>query len=290
MSFVRQQRTIRQPVAVLGYGYWSGKDVRVEFRPAAAGSGVTFFRDDLPVCPRIAACCENRIEIPRRTCLAAGDAQVEMVEHILATLAGLQIDNCEIGVDQAEMPGCDGSAMAFVAALESVGSVAQAAAVNQLVITDRFRVQEGDSWIEASPDPQSQYSVKYTVHYPHAPVIGIQVAVVTVTPELFCEEVAPCRTFILQQEADQLLRQGLCKRVRSHDLLIFDDKGVVDNELRFSNECARHKALDVIGDMALTGCEIVGKISAHRSGHRLNAKFAGELLRRFATESLRAIA
>jgi UDP-3-O-acyl N-acetylglucosamine deacetylase len=249
-----------------------------------------FVREDLSLNARIPALYENRIEIPRRTCLQVDNVRVEMVEHILATLAGLQIDNCEIGVDGAEMPGCDGSAMAFVAAVESVGSVAQDKEVNRLEITDHVSISGGGCSIEAFPSQGDTYTIEYTLDYAGDSVIGYQVANLAITPELFKEEIAPCRTFILQREADEMLRAGLGKRVRSHDLLIFDEHGPVNNQLRFENECARHKALDVIGDLALTGCEIVGHIVAHRSGHRLNAAFAQELVRRFAGLTLKASA
>jgi UDP-3-O-[3-hydroxymyristoyl] N-acetylglucosamine deacetylase len=290
MSYVRLQRTIRRPVAVLGFGYHTGQDVRVEFRPAPVGAGITFVREDLGLDARVAAYCDNRIEVPRRTCLEVDGVRVEMVEHILAALAGLQVDNCEIRIDRPEMPGCDGSAMAFVAAVESVGTVEQGAEVNRLEITEHVSVSHGDMIIEAFPSPSDSYSVEYTVDYPQDPVIGYQVAHVEVTPEIFREEIAPCRTFVLQREADEMLRAGLGKRVGSHDLLIFGDHGPVNNRLRFDNECARHKALDVIGDLALTGCEIVGHVVAYRSGHRLNAAFAQELLRRFASVTLKASA
>ena len=240
---------------------------------------------------RIPARWEHRIDIPRRTCLRRGDAQVDMVEHILAALAGMQIDNCEVGVDQREMPACDGSAMAFVAALETVGSVPQESEIRSLVITERVLLSDGDTWIEALPSPTgSSYSVSFTLDYPQDPAIGYQEAVVEVTPDNFFSEIAACRTFILQREADELLRRGLGQRVSSHDLLIFGEHGPVQNKLRFPNECARHKALDVIGDMALTGHEIVGHIAAHRSGHRLNARFAAQLTARFAESCLKATA
>jgi UDP-3-O-acyl N-acetylglucosamine deacetylase len=290
MSYVRLQRTIRRPVAVLGFGYHTGQDVRVEFRPAPVGAGITFVREDVGLDARVAAHCDNRIEVPRRTCLEVDGVRIEMVEHILAALAGLQVDNCEIRVDRSEMPGCDGSAMAFVAAIESVGTVEQGAEVNRLEITEHVSVSHGDMIIEAFPSPNDSYSVEYTVDYPQDPVIGYQVATVEMTPEIFREEIAPCRTFVLQREADEMLQAGLGKRVGSHDLLIFGDHGPVNNRLRFDNECARHKALDVIGDLALTGCEIVGHVVAYRSGHRLNAAFAQELLRRFASVTLKASA
>jgi UDP-3-O-[3-hydroxymyristoyl] N-acetylglucosamine deacetylase len=287
MYFTRSQRTIRRPVAVLGFGYHTGKDVRVEFRPAPAGSGITFVREDLGLDARIPARPENRIEIPRRTCLQVGSARVEMVEHVLAALAGMEVDNCEIRVDAAEMPGCDGSAMAFVTAIESVGRTTQEARAKRLEIAEHVVVESGDCRIAAFPVDDESYSIEYTLDYAKDPAIGYQVADLDVTPQSFLSEIAPCRTFLLQREADQLSATGLGKRVRSQDLLIFDEDGPVNNRLRFDNECARHKALDVIGDLALTGCELVGRIVAYKSGHRLNAMLAQELVRRFAGKQLR---
>jgi UDP-3-O-acyl N-acetylglucosamine deacetylase len=287
MNFNRSQRTIRRPVAVLGFGYHTGQDVRVEFRPAPVGSGITFVREDLGKDVRIPARVENRIEIPRRTCLQVGNARVEMVEHVLAALAGMEVDNCEIRVDAAEMPGCDGSAMAFVAALESVGRTTQEARAKRLEVTEHVVFESGDCRIEAFPVEDESYSIEYTLNYADDPVVGYQVADIAITPKLFISEIAPCRTFLLKREADQLALEGLGSRVRSQDLLIFDEHGPVNNQLRFENECARHKALDVIGDLALTGCNLVGRIVAYKSGHRLNAMLAQELVRRFAGVPLR---
>ena len=125
MYATRNQRTIASPAVTAGVGYWSGRDVRVEFRPAAADTGIVFVRADLPDCPRIPAVVQHRVEIPRRTALRRGKASVEMIEHIMAALAGLQIDNCELWVDQAEMPGCDGSCLPFVEAISAAGIVEQ---------------------------------------------------------------------------------------------------------------------------------------------------------------------
>ncbi|MCG8451305.1 MAG: UDP-3-O-acyl-N-acetylglucosamine deacetylase [Pirellulales bacterium] len=291
MSFSRLQQTISRPAIVSGYGYWSGNDVRVEFRPAEANAGITFVRDDLGSQARVPARAEYRMQVPRRTNLSYQGVQVEMVEHIMAALAGLQIDNCEVGVDQAEMPGCDGSSLAFVQALDAVGVVQQTAAAHRIEITESVRLASGASWIEAHPDPARKYSLEFELDYPHDAVIGQQAIAVEMTPDQFRREIAPCRTFVLQREAEAMIRQGLGKRVTPRDLLVFDEQGPVENVLRFENECARHKTLDVIGDMALTGCEIAGRIVAHRSSHQLNAALAGELVSRFATvQSLRATA
>jgi UDP-3-O-[3-hydroxymyristoyl] N-acetylglucosamine deacetylase len=277
----RYQRTIRRPVSVEGTGYWSGRRVKVEFRPAPVDCGITFVRDDLGASARIPGRCEFLTEVPRRTNLSFQGAQVEMVEHVLATLAGLGIDNCDVGVDQAEMPGCDGSAQAFVQAIDSVGTVEQDREAPRLEVTETVRHSFGDAWIEARPAAAGEYTVQFELEYPHDAVIGRQTARVKVTPELFRREIAPCRTFLLEREAEELKRQGLGVSVSYRDLLVFGTDGPIDNRLRFPNECARHKALDVIGDMALTGCAIVGHIVAYRSGHRLHAALAGELAARF---------
>ena len=291
MPFSRLQSTISRPVTVSGYGYWSGQDVQVEFRPAAAGTGIVFVRDDLSSRVRVPARVEHRLDVPRRTNLRYQGVEIDMVEHILAALAGLQIDNCEVGVDRPEMPGCDGSSLAFVQALDAVGTTELDAVAKRLEIAEPVCLSSGDSWIEAYPDPDGKYSVEFHLDYPYDLAIGRQSATCEVTPVNFRRELAPCRTFVLQREAEKIRQQGLGQRVTPRDLLVFDDAGPVENVLRFANECARHKALDVVGDMALTGREIAGRIVAHHSGHDLNGALARELVRRFvAAPPLRATA
>ena len=282
MYISRPQQTIRRPTAVSGVGYWSGKEVRVEFRPARVGSGITFVRDDLGPEASIPGRVEYRTEVPRRSNLSCHGVGVEMVEHIMAALSGLQINNCEVGVDQAEMPGCDGSAIEFVDALLSAGIEQQEEEVSYLEITETLRLTNGAAWIEAHPVDDGSFSVEFELDYPEDSVIGRQSAALEVVPDSFHREIAPCRTFVLQREAEEMVRQGLGEHVTPRDLLIFSDQGVVGNELRFKNECARHKALDLIGDMALTGHAIRGRIVAYRSGHKLNAALAQELVTSFA--------
>jgi UDP-3-O-[3-hydroxymyristoyl] N-acetylglucosamine deacetylase len=255
--------------------------VNVEFRPAPADSGITFVRDDLGPAARVPARIEYRIDVPRRTNLSCQGVQVDMVEHVLAALAGLQINNCEVGVDQIEMPGCDGSARQFVEAIASADSIEQVGEVPRLEVTETIRHTSGDSWIEARPALGGEFTVEFELDYPLDPVIGRQTAFANITPQEFSREIAPCRTFVLQREAQEMMRRGLGTQVSTSDLLVFSELGPIDNQLRFSNECARHKLLDVVGDMALTGCQIVGQIVAHRSGHRLHAELASELVARF---------
>jgi UDP-3-O-acyl N-acetylglucosamine deacetylase len=278
MYVSRQQNTLAAPVSVSGFGYWSGQDVTVEFRPAPPDSGVVFVRGDLAKPARIPARVEHRIETPRRTTLRSSGASVEMVEHILAALAGLQVDNCEVWVTAAEMPGCDGSALPFVEAIDSVGIVPQHAVRSLLVIHEISRLGNEESWIEARPATGGALSAKYRLDYGRDNAIGRQTLALTITPDSFRRELAPCRTFMLKSEADWLRSQGLGQRTTTQDLLVFDTHGPIDNELRFPDECVRHKLLDLVGDLALAGCDLLGHFIAHKSGHRLNAELVRILL------------
>lgn len=273
----RRQRSIASTAAVEGFGYWSGKDVKVEFRPAAADSGIVFVRCDLPHQVRIPAIVANRVETPRRTTLRSHGASVEMIEHIMAALGGLGVDNCEVFVTAAEMPGCDGSSLPFVNALVEAGIVEQESLRPALIVRETTRLGSGDSWVEARPG-SGGLSIKFHLDYGQGNAIGRQTLTLPVTPDSFRRELASSRTFMLKSEADWLLAQGFGKRATPKDLLIFDSEGPVDNELRFHDECVRHKTLDLVGDLALAGCDLVGHFVAYRSGHRLNADLVRVLL------------
>jgi UDP-3-O-acyl N-acetylglucosamine deacetylase len=266
---------------VEGFGFWSGRDVRVEFRPAAEDTGVVFMRGDASApasAVRIPALVEYRTETPRRTALVHRGARVEMVEHILAALAGLRIDNCEVWVNEPEMPGCDGSSLAFVEALEAAGVTTQQSVRSTLAVREVVRLGDDESWIQAGPAPTPGLFVHFRIAYPTHPSIGRQTIRLGITPESFRTEIAPSRTFLLREEAEWLRSQGLAKRATTADALVFDADGPIENETRFDDECVRHKVLDLVGDLALAGCDVHGQIVAHRSGHRLNAELARVLL------------
>lgn len=276
---LRRQRTIAATAEVAGFGYWSGRDVRVQFRPASPDTGLVFVRDDYDRPRRIPADVALRIEIPRRTSLAADGATVEMVEHVLAALHGLAIDNCEIWVNGAELPGCDGSSQPFVEALDAVGVVEQNVERSRLIVTEITRVGNEENWVEARPAVKGNgLNLRYKLDYgPNTP-IGKQAIDIAITPEDFRRELASARTFIMEDEANWLRQRGLGARVTPKDLLIFGPEGLIDNELRFENECVRHKTLDLLGDLALAGCDLVGQFTAYKSGHRLNAELVKVLL------------
>jgi UDP-3-O-acyl N-acetylglucosamine deacetylase len=273
----RYQTTTAASAAVEGFGYWTGQDVRVEFRPAEPDTGIVFVRSDLPNNPRIQAAVENRVDTPLRTSLRVGDASVDMVEHILAALGGLEIDNCEVWVDQPEMPGCDGSSLPFVEAIDSVGTVLQSSQRRCIEVTSLFCDCEKNSRIEARPSSSGNLELEYHLDYPGT-AIGQQQLKLTLTPETFRSELAPSRTFLLQKEAEKLLAQGLGQRASFRDLLVYGEHGPIDNTLRFDDECVRHKLLDMVGDLAMAGASLVGSFSARRSGHHLNARMVRTLL------------
>jgi UDP-3-O-acyl N-acetylglucosamine deacetylase len=279
MEVARKERTLAATATVEGVGYWTGEDVRVELRPAAAGSGIVFVRRDLSGCPRIPAAVEHRVETPLRTVLRRGAASVEMVEHLMAGLAGLQIDNCEVWVDRPEMPGCDGSCMPFVEALRACGTIEQDRLRRRHVVRRPIRLGNETSWIEARPCCSGKMVLRYELDYGGGP-IGRQSLEVSLSPRHFHINLAPSRTFLLESEALAIQARGLGRRATFRDLLVFGPRGPIDNQLRFPDECVRHKMVDMVGDLAMTGCDLAGRFAAYRSGHRLNA----ELVRAIVAE------
>jgi UDP-3-O-acyl N-acetylglucosamine deacetylase len=274
----RNQRTVASPARVDGFGYWSGLDVRLEFRPAPPDTGIVFVRTDLEGRPRIAAAVANRTQTPLRTSLRWCGVGVDMVEHALAALAGLEIDNCEVWADQQEMPGLDGSSLPFVEALTAAGIVEQPLPRRCHRIDEVIRRGDEESWIEVQPCSSARTVIQYELDYGAKNPIGRQSLEVHLSPKVFARALAPCRTFLLEREAAALQAKGLGRRATFSDLLVFGASGPIDNKLRFPDECVRHKIVDLIGDMALAGCDLVGRFVAHRSGHRLNAELVRAIL------------
>ena len=204
----------------------------------------------------------------------------------MAALAGLQIDNCQVWVDRPEMPGCDGSCLPFVEALCAAGIVPQDAVRRRHVIGRTIRLGNAESWIEARPCRSGQTILKYDLDYGSGNPIGRQSLEVSLSPRHFHMNLAPSRTFMLEAEAAAMKARGLGQRATCKDLLVFGSRGPIDNQLRFPDECVRHKLADMVGDLALAGCDLVGRFVAFRSGHRLNAELVRAIVaqeRRFRT-------
>lgn len=269
---VRRQRTIARPAEVTGYGFLTGQKITVRFLPADDDCGIAFQRLDLPRTAPIPARLDYVVPRQRRTAISRQGATVEMVEHVMAALAGLQIDNCLVQLDGPEPPGCDGSSLDFVRALLDAGIVDQSAEQPLLVIRQdaRVRGERDDSEISASPVSRRSMVITFELDYGPRSPIRPQMLTIEFSPELFVTNLAYARTFLLEAEAHALKQQGYGAKVTEKDLLIFGPHGVIGNSLRAVDECVRHKVLDCVGDFALLGCDVHGHFKAYRSGHALN--------------------
>ena len=266
----RAQRTIAAPAEVQGIGYLTGAQVRLRFLPAPPSSGVVFVRTDLRARPHIPAHVSQVTGTQRRTTLGHAPAQVGMVEHVLAALAGLRIDNCFVELNAPEPPGLDGSCQAFVEVLHEAGLVLQSDSRAIWSAASPLLVTAGGATLALHPPAGPGLSMTYFLDYGLGSPIACQSHTIELTPGTFAEQIAPCRTFILEAEAAELRRQGLGKHTTPRDLLVFGPRGPIDNRLRFANEPARHKVLDIVGDLSLLGADLAGHVIAYRSGHPLN--------------------
>jgi UDP-3-O-[3-hydroxymyristoyl] N-acetylglucosamine deacetylase/3-hydroxyacyl-[acyl-carrier-protein] dehydratase len=277
---IRQQRTIKDSFIYEGIGLHTGKRVRTVFHPAPPFTGIRFRRVDLSPPVEIPANVDfvQEGEIRRNTTLGSDGVMVHTVEHILASASGLQIDNMIVDIDSDEPPEPrDGSCAPFVEALQKVGFENQGVPVRFLTI--KSPVIFAEDGVELYALPHDGFKVSFTIDYRN-PHIGIQHASFGLTPELFVNEVAPARTFVLWSDVDDLKSQGLIKGGSLDNAIAVDADGIVNKvPLRFENEFVRHKMLDLIGDLTLVGAPVQGHIIAVRSGHKYNLKFARLLAR-----------
>jgi len=277
MSEKKLQNTIAKNVTLEGIGLHSGEKVRVTFKGAPPGHGIQFVRVDLPGKPTIQGNLSSLMDVgerPRRTSLKNGNAEVQTVEHLMAALFALELDNVIVEIDGVELPGLDGSAREFFEALQKGGVTSQ----NQP--RQLFRVREpifiDDNGASLTILPSEQFRISYVLSYPH-PRLSAQFYDITLNGNNFAKEVLPSRTFVLRQEADALRQKGMGRGANYQNTLVIDETGVIDNTLRFEDEFARHKVLDLIGDLYLLGYPIQGHIIAYRSGHPLNMQLLRKL-------------
>lgn len=276
----RQQRTLRRPTELSGPGFITGAKVTVRLHPAPADTGVLFVRPDVAGEPVLPARVDYVTSTQRRTTLGGGASAVTLVEHLLATLAGLRVDNCVIELNGPEPPGLDGSARAFVEAVNEAGFDVQPSRRAIWAVKDTVTVNKAGATVSIHPpEPgrDDQFLATYILDYGAGSPIPKQSHTMPVTPHAFATEVANCRTFVTEREALTLLEHGVGKHLTARDLLVFGPAGLIDNEQRHANEPARHKVLDLIGDLHLCGVDLVGHVVAYRSGHSLNVALAKEL-------------
>jgi UDP-3-O-[3-hydroxymyristoyl] N-acetylglucosamine deacetylase/3-hydroxyacyl-[acyl-carrier-protein] dehydratase len=280
------QRTISREVSVAGPGLFSGEPATLTFAPAAEGAGITFVREQDEKVATIPALVSNVLKRPRRTCLRNGTLFVETVEHCLAALSGMGIDNAVVrltGGRVGEIPGGDGSSMAFVQAIQEAGIVDQEAEKQPLIIKKPIQVSNGDATLAALPGSTDRLEIIYD--FEAGPPIGRQTISFYLGEDDFVHQLAPARTFVFEHEARELQSRGLGKHLSPKDLLVISPDGPIDNTFRFPDECARHKALDLIGDLYLVGRPIRGRLIAHKSGHELNHQLARKLVEQDETNA-----
>jgi UDP-3-O-[3-hydroxymyristoyl] N-acetylglucosamine deacetylase/3-hydroxyacyl-[acyl-carrier-protein] dehydratase len=274
---LKLQNTIKNECSISGKGLFGGQDCRVVFKPAPDDTGVIFTRTDISEKVRIRATAPNVVSRSRRTALKNGTVIIETVEHCLAAISALQIDNILVEVEGPELPAPDCSSDGFFKILKRAGILEQTTAQKAFTITEPISISAGDASIYALPYDEEALSITYDLDYAAHTGIGRQVYTCRVTPESFEKNLAPARTFLLEAEAKQFQARGMGTHLGPREILVINSDGPIRNSFRFPNECVRHKIVDLIGDLALVGRPIIGRIVAYKSGHSLNQQLAERL-------------
>ena len=274
---MKLQKTISGEARIAGRGLFGGKEAKAVFRPAPIDTGVVFVRTDVPEAVRIPAVAPNLAERSRRTTIKKGPVSIETVEHCLAAVNALEIDNVIVEVNGSELPAPDCSSIEYVRALKRAGVVEQQVRRKEFVITEPISITAGDASIYALPYADDGLNITYDLDYGGQTGIDRQILSYRLTPESFEKNLAPARTFLLEVEAKQFQARGMGMHVGPRDLLVISSDGPIKNSYRFPNECVRHKIVDLIGDLALVGRAVKGRIVAYKSGHTLNQKLVRKL-------------
>lgn len=267
-----KQRTVARPVRLEGKGLHTGTSAKLTILPAALGSGIRFRKNGIET--QISA-RSGEGSAERRTRVGEGGGAVETVEHLLAAMFGLGVANAICEIDGSEIPGLDGSAADFVKALREAGLVDQAGDWPELEVTEPLFLHDNRSVLAAHP--YDGFKVTYTLDYDYPGLRG-QTVSLEMDEASFEREIAPARTFCTETEAEQLRAAGFGLGADKQNTLVMGPDGPLDNALRFDDECARHKVLDLIGDLALAGCRLRGHVIAVRSGHKLNRRLVETIL------------
>ena len=263
------QKTIGKEVSYTGTGLHTGCRTTITFKPADADSGLVFIRKCNGVDYPIKVDVSSVVDAPRRTTLGRDEGCVHTVEHVLAAVAGMGIDNLSIEVDEAEVPDIEGNSLAYAKMLEQAGIVKQEKPKRLLRIKTAVFVRDGDIYLTAIPSDTLR--VSFTIDYGKR-ALDAQYAEFEITKQTFIKEIAPARTFCFEEEAKHLQAQGLGKGANLSNTVVIGENGIVNGELKFKNEFVRHKILDLLGDLCLLGGPFIGHIIAIKSGHSSNIK------------------
>lgn len=278
----RLQRTLAERVTITGTGLHSGERSVVVLHPAEEDTGIVFSSNGR----RLAGLATHVVDTSRGTTLGCGELRFRTIEHLMAAISGLGIDNVLVEVEGPELPALDGSSMPYVEAISAAGTVELSKRLNLLKLREPIWVKRGDSFILAVPSDSLR--ITYVLSYNH-PLIGSQTASFDMIEGTFEKEIAAARTFVMYEEIAGLVSQDLAKGGSlSNAIVVWQDK--LSSELRFDNELARHKVLDLIGDSALAGGRLAADIVAVKSGHTLNVEFARAVIEHIASGESREAA
>jgi UDP-3-O-[3-hydroxymyristoyl] N-acetylglucosamine deacetylase len=272
---VRFQRTIKNPVTCEGIGLHSGKHVRITLKSAPVDAGITFVRTDLGGV-EIKAIASNTGATSYATTLSQNGASVQTVEHLLATFAGLGIDNTVVQIDGEEVPVMDGSARPFVRLIAGAGVQTQEKLRPMIKILQPVIVREGNKQLAVWPSEMP--SASFFIDFNH-PMLKEQSFNYAFSEENFIREIADARTFGFLSDVRALQANGLAKGASMENAVALGEDSVLNEEgLRYQDEFVRHKILDLIGDLSLAGMPVIGHVVAHKSGHGLNTRLAAKIL------------
>ncbi|WP_374441612.1 UDP-3-O-acyl-N-acetylglucosamine deacetylase [Stella sp.] len=264
------RRTIKSAIHCTGVGLHSGQRTVLRLLPAAAGTGIVFRRIDLAGAPEVRALWDRAVESPLCTTLVEDGVVVSTVEHLMAALAGMEIDDVVVEIDGPEVPIMDGSAAPFVFLIECAGAVELAAPRRAIRILKEVRVGDARAWASLRPGPVPSF--RFEIDFPH-PVIARQSYAVTLHNGAFKNEVSRARTFGFLHEVDKLRELGLARGGSLDNAIVVADDGILNEDgLRYTDEFVRHKIVDSIGDLYLAGGPIIGRFEGHRSSHALSAR------------------
>ena len=269
------EQTIRESVAFSGIGLHSGVPVTMRILPAPAGTGICFRRTDLDSFD-IEAVGRNVARVSYATSLMKKGVLISTTEHVLSAFIGVGIDNAIVELDNLELPILDGSALPVLEAIQRVGLRRLRRPRTYCRVKRAVEVREGNKFIGVYP--ADRYSVAYTIDFPH-PVIGMQSLEVNLIGNNYMREIAPARTFGFLHDEQMLRNMGLIRGASSKNAIILSDESVQNGPLRFEDEFVRHKILDLIGDLALLGRRILGRVVADRAGHAMHTVLVSRLLR-----------
>jgi UDP-3-O-[3-hydroxymyristoyl] N-acetylglucosamine deacetylase len=268
------QRTLRRPVSCKGIGLHSGNKVTLSLKPAPADYGIRFQRTDLGGL-EIPATVTHLGGIQYQTGLTRETVSVETVEHLLAALTALGVDNVVVELNHPEVPIMDGSSAPFVYLIQEAGVKRLQTPRRYLKVLRPISLTQGDKRIALYPS--DHFKVTYSISFDH-PLLRHQSRTMRITEDSFIEEIAPARTFGFLKEVEMLRQRGLALGGSLDNAIVLGETGVLNNALRFDDEFVRHKILDVIGDLSLVGHPVIGHLVAHRGGHALHTAFAAKIL------------